>query len=272
MTELTDLRTDAGDTRTVAVESEDADAVIAAVRDLGLADLTNTSFPRGLKALAGPASSRYAVIDVGTNSVKFHIGERAGRRLVAHRRRPRRGDPPGRGARRQWPPRARADPADGRRDRRRWSRRRSGTASRGSPPSAPPGMRTASNSSELIDAVRERTGIEIEVIPGEEEARLAYPRGARRPSARPAARSSSSTRAAAARSSPSATTTGVDERFSVNVGAVRFTERYGLDGAVGRGRRRPGACAGIAADLALDGRPPGSRWSGWAARSPTSRP
>ena len=54
MSELTDLRTDVGDTRTVAVEAEDADAVAAAVRELGLADLTNTSFPRGLKALAGP--------------------------------------------------------------------------------------------------------------------------------------------------------------------------------------------------------------------------
>ena len=53
MSELTDLETDVGNTRTVAVESEDAAAVIAAVRDLGLADLPNTSFPRGLKALAG---------------------------------------------------------------------------------------------------------------------------------------------------------------------------------------------------------------------------
>ena len=53
MSELTDLNTDVGDTRTVAVESEDAAAVIAAVRDLGLGDLPNTSFPRGLKALAG---------------------------------------------------------------------------------------------------------------------------------------------------------------------------------------------------------------------------
>jgi len=52
MSELTDLNTDVGDTRTVAVESEDAAAVIATVRDLGLGDLTNTSFPRGLKALA----------------------------------------------------------------------------------------------------------------------------------------------------------------------------------------------------------------------------
>jgi exopolyphosphatase / guanosine-5'-triphosphate,3'-diphosphate pyrophosphatase len=55
MSELTDLHSDVGDTRTVAVESEDAAAVIAAVRDLGLGDLPNTSFPRGLKALAGSA-------------------------------------------------------------------------------------------------------------------------------------------------------------------------------------------------------------------------
>jgi exopolyphosphatase / guanosine-5'-triphosphate,3'-diphosphate pyrophosphatase len=52
MAELTDLRTDAGESRTVAVESEDADRVIATVRHLGLASTTNTSFPRGLKALA----------------------------------------------------------------------------------------------------------------------------------------------------------------------------------------------------------------------------
>jgi exopolyphosphatase/guanosine-5'-triphosphate,3'-diphosphate pyrophosphatase len=50
--ELTDLRTDVGETRTVAVESEDASLVIAAVRDLGLASFPNTSFPRGLRALA----------------------------------------------------------------------------------------------------------------------------------------------------------------------------------------------------------------------------
>jgi exopolyphosphatase/guanosine-5'-triphosphate,3'-diphosphate pyrophosphatase len=52
LAELTDLRTDAGETRTVAVESEDPDQVIATVLNLGLAPLPNTSFPRGLKALA----------------------------------------------------------------------------------------------------------------------------------------------------------------------------------------------------------------------------
>ena len=52
MAELTDLRTDVGETRTVAVESDDPDRVIATVRELGLASFPNTSFPRGLKALA----------------------------------------------------------------------------------------------------------------------------------------------------------------------------------------------------------------------------
>jgi exopolyphosphatase/guanosine-5'-triphosphate,3'-diphosphate pyrophosphatase len=54
-TELTDLHTDVGETRTVAVESENPDRVIATVRDLGLASFPNTSFPRGLKALAAEA-------------------------------------------------------------------------------------------------------------------------------------------------------------------------------------------------------------------------
>jgi len=52
MTELTDLRTDVGETRPVAVEAEDPERVIATVRDLRLASLANTSFPHGLKGLA----------------------------------------------------------------------------------------------------------------------------------------------------------------------------------------------------------------------------
>jgi exopolyphosphatase/guanosine-5'-triphosphate,3'-diphosphate pyrophosphatase len=46
----------------------------------------------------------------------------------------------------------------------------------------------------------------------------------------------------------------VDERFSVPVGAVRYTERFGLDGAVGPEVLRD-ALAAISADLSdLDGR------------------
>ena len=76
MAELSDVVANGKPTRTIAVESEDAAGVIRAVRELGLGGYTNTSYPLGLAALIDDAPARYAVIDVGTNSVKFHIGER----------------------------------------------------------------------------------------------------------------------------------------------------------------------------------------------------
>jgi exopolyphosphatase/guanosine-5'-triphosphate,3'-diphosphate pyrophosphatase len=51
--ELTDVRADGSSTRTIALETEDAARVIAAVRELGLESRPNTSYPRGLKALLG---------------------------------------------------------------------------------------------------------------------------------------------------------------------------------------------------------------------------
>ena len=52
------------------------------MRELGLEAQPNVNVPRGLKALAGFGARRYAVIDVGTNSVKFLVGERGARRRV----------------------------------------------------------------------------------------------------------------------------------------------------------------------------------------------
>ena len=75
MGELTDIEVDGRHTRTLAVEAEDPAAVMAAVTALGLGDLVNTSVPRGLTSLIDDEPPRYAVIDVGTNSVKFHVGE-----------------------------------------------------------------------------------------------------------------------------------------------------------------------------------------------------
>ena len=95
MAELADVIADGRPTRTLAIESEDAAAVIAAVRTIGLGGYVNTSYPRGLAALIDDEPARYAVIDVGTNSVKFHIGERDGERDVAHGGRPRRDHAPG---------------------------------------------------------------------------------------------------------------------------------------------------------------------------------
>lgn len=53
MAERTDVVADGHAIRTVALESEDAAAVVAAVRSMGLAGLPNTSYPRGLKSLLG---------------------------------------------------------------------------------------------------------------------------------------------------------------------------------------------------------------------------
>ena len=75
MAELSDVVANGKPTRTIAVESEDAAGVMRAVRELGLGGYTNTSYPRGLADLIDDEPVRYAVIDVGTNSIKFHIGE-----------------------------------------------------------------------------------------------------------------------------------------------------------------------------------------------------
>jgi exopolyphosphatase/guanosine-5'-triphosphate,3'-diphosphate pyrophosphatase len=116
-------------------------------------------------------------------------------------------------------------------------------------------LRIASNGEDVVAAIESRTGVHVEVISGEEEARLAY---------------------VAARSSLDLPATGtltvfdtgggssqftfgrghdVAERFSVDVGAVRYTERFGLGGAVSSTVLQS-ALAAISADLSrLDGRP-----------------
>ena len=53
MTEVTEVVAEGEQVRTLAIESKDAARVVAAVRELGLADRANTSYPRWLKAAAG---------------------------------------------------------------------------------------------------------------------------------------------------------------------------------------------------------------------------
>jgi exopolyphosphatase/guanosine-5'-triphosphate,3'-diphosphate pyrophosphatase len=53
MSELTEVVADGRRTRTVAVESEDPDRVVATVRKLGLDQYANVNYPRGLKQLVG---------------------------------------------------------------------------------------------------------------------------------------------------------------------------------------------------------------------------
>ena len=85
-------------TRTIAIESEDPTRVIGTVRELGLAMRPNVNYARGLKTLTGFGVERFAVIDIGTNSVKLHVSERR-RTASADARRPRRDHAAGRGPR-----------------------------------------------------------------------------------------------------------------------------------------------------------------------------
>ena len=253
MVELSELRTDHGAARTIAVESEDPARVVATVRELGLEGRPNVSVPRELKTLAGFDTHRFAVIDVGTNSVKFHVGERtangAWRTITDRAEVTRLGEGLATSGRLGDEPIARTVAAtvamveEARRDHAA-AIAAVGTA----------WMRMAPNSAAVVDAVRGRTGVEIELVDGEEEGRLAYL----------AAKSglgvgSGSLVVFDTGGGSSQFTFGrsehVVERFSVNVGAVRVTERFGLDTAVDEARVTA-ALEAIAADLSrLGGHP-----------------
>ena len=189
----------------------------------------------------------YAAIDVGTNSVKFHIGERREDgtwRTVADRAEITR---LGEGLEKS-----------GEINREAMARtvstiaamvdeaRRNAVA--GIAAVGTMGMRTARNSEQFIDAVRQRCGVRIEVIPGEEEGRLAYlavKSGLRLEEGSLAVfdTGGGSTQFTFGHG------TVVEERFSLNVGAVRYAERYGLAEAVSPGQLRA-ALDAISADLA----------------------
>jgi exopolyphosphatase / guanosine-5'-triphosphate,3'-diphosphate pyrophosphatase len=254
MAELTDVRTDNGSTRTIAVESEDPARVLAAVRELGLDTRPNVSFPRGLKALLGIGARKYAAIDVGTNSVKFHVGER--------------------GADGGWRPVV---------DRAEITRLGEGLAETGVLNPSPvertidaiagmvdeagregvdeivavgtAGLRIARNSADFVAAVRDRCGLDLEVISGEEEARLSYLAAT---SALDLGEGSLVVFETGGGSSQFTFGEGkrVDERFSLDVGAVGLTERFGLADVVSE-EALTGVLDELATELGrLDGRPP----------------
>jgi exopolyphosphatase/guanosine-5'-triphosphate,3'-diphosphate pyrophosphatase len=253
MAEVSDVEADGRTTRTVAVESEDAAAVLDAVRGLGLGAYTNTSYPKGLAALIDDTPARYAVIDVGTNSVKFHLAERGAngrwRAVVDRAAMTRLGEGLEKSGAIGEPALARtagaiADMAE--------EARRNGAVAIAAVGTA--GLRIATNRDAVLDEIRARSGVEIEVIPGEEEGRLAYV------AARSGLGLTSGRLAVFDTGGGSSEFTfghgsAVDERFSVNVGAVRYTERFGLDRAVPAATVRD-AMAAISSDLSrIDGRP-----------------
>src|SRR3954462_6867885 len=76
MAQVTELGLERSTTRTLAIEAEDPARVRATVHGLGLDGRPLACMARGLKAEVGLDRPRYATIDVGTNSVKFYVGQR----------------------------------------------------------------------------------------------------------------------------------------------------------------------------------------------------
>jgi exopolyphosphatase / guanosine-5'-triphosphate,3'-diphosphate pyrophosphatase len=208
----------------------------------------------------GVVSGRYAAIDIGTNSVKLHVAERdaAGswRRVVDRAQQTRLGE--GLDERGTISPEAAertAAAVAGMVDEARLAGAREiavvGTA----------GLRAAANRDQVVAAIADRTRVTVEVISGEEEARLAYLAvatgvGLRDGSLAIFDSGGGSTQVTFGRGRT------VVESFSVAVGAVRLTERFGLDVAVSAATLGE-VTAAIARGLSrLEGRPAPDRLVG----------
>ena len=231
LAEVTDVDTDHGSTLSVAVESEDAARVAEVVGALGLPIWPNLNYARQLRLMARSGVERCAVVDIGTNSVKFHIGERgtdgSWRTVVDRAEVTRLGEGLEQSGRLNPEPMARTATAiAGMVDQAKAERVAAITAV------GTAGLRMAPNGRDFVDDVRDRCGLQVDVISGEDEARLAYL----------AAVTGLDLTGQGARvvfdtgGGSSQFTFGdgdqVTERFSVEVGAARFTERFGLDGPV----------------------------------------
>ncbi|MCZ7533783.1 MAG: Ppx/GppA family phosphatase [Acidimicrobiia bacterium] len=253
MAEFTDLTVNGFTTQTVAAESEDPDAVIGVVRELGFGGYLNTNYIAGLKATIAGAPARYAVIDVGTNSVKFHLGERARDgswgTVIDRAELTRLGeDLEQDGVIIPEATRRTADAVAGMvaeaKEHGALAIAAVGTA----------GLRLATNRDSVVETIRARSGVTVEIISGEEESRLAYLAVV---AGIDTGEGSAVVFDTGGGSSQFTFGTGshVEDRFSVPVGAVRYTEQFGLDGSVSPDVLAE-AMGAIAADLSsIDGRP-----------------
>jgi exopolyphosphatase/guanosine-5'-triphosphate,3'-diphosphate pyrophosphatase len=253
MVELTDVLVDGFATRTIAVESPDPALVLTTLRTLGLEERRNTCFARGLKDLVGHGGSRFAVIDVGTNSVKFFLAETdadgAVRPVVDRAEVTRLGEGlAGSGDLTEAAMGRTADAIAGMVE----EARANGVIDVAAVGTA--GLRQAGNRQAFVDTVQARTGVTVEVISGADEARLAY-LAATSSLTLPGHRLVVFDSGGGSSQFSFGDGENVDERFSLDVGAVRFTERFGLASSVDEATLSA-ALDAVAADLErLDGRP-----------------
>jgi exopolyphosphatase / guanosine-5'-triphosphate,3'-diphosphate pyrophosphatase len=253
MAELSEFEVDGTTTGTIAVETEDRASLWVAVRALGLSERVNTSVPEGLRQLVGDELPRYAVIDCGTNSIKFNVSERrydgTWTSVVDRAEITRLGEglaDTGTISTEAVERTAVAVKTMAAEARALHARAVAavGTA----------GLRIASNRNDVVQTIEAESGVAVHVISGEEESRLAYlgavdGLGSIEGSIVVVDTGGGSTQFTFG------DRTGVGERFSLDVGAVRYTERFGLADAV-TAEVLQQALDAIATDLTrLDGRP-----------------
>jgi exopolyphosphatase/guanosine-5'-triphosphate,3'-diphosphate pyrophosphatase len=238
--------------RTIAIEDPDPEKVITAVRDIGLGDYLNRSYAAGIPSVLADTPLRVSVIDVGTNSVKLHVAERAAdgalHRVIDRAIVSRLGEGLVEGGEIGAEALERTAAAV---EELAAEAKAAGAIAIAGVGTA--GLRIGTNSTDAVTEIERRGGIRLEVISGEEESRLAYV-GA---TADFAADGSVVVFDTGGGSSQFTFGRGrqVDERYSVNVGAVKYTERFGLAEAVSSDVVAEARTA-IAADLSsLDGRP-----------------
>ncbi len=196
---------------------------------------------------------RYAVIDVGTNSVKFNISERRAdgtwQTLVDRAEITRLGEGLAKTGEIGADAMGRTVSAI---VGMATEARNAGVAAIAAVGTM--GMRTAGNSQQFIDMVEQRCGVRIEIVPGQEEGRLAYLAvkaglGLAEGSLAIFDTGGGSTQFTFGQGS------NVDERFSLNVGAVRFTEKYALAGAISQEQLNLAQDAIASEFTRIDGRP-----------------
>ncbi len=253
MVESTDIAVGDRRTRTLAIEAEDPAAVWATVTALGLGHRVNTSVPQGLLSLVSDERPRYAVIDVGTNSVKFHVGEQSNdgswRSVLDRAELSRLGEGLSQSGMISPAALGRTTAAittmvEEARQHHAQAIVAVGTA----------GLRAAGNRDDVVATIEAATGVTVDIISGEEESRLAYLAVRADLEAGDGAlvvfdTGGGSTQFTFGHGAE------VDDRFSVEVGAVRYTERFGLDTAVSNETLRA-AIEAITSDLTrLEGMP-----------------
>lgn len=252
MAEMTSINANGRETKTIAAEAEDPGAVLAAVQKLGMAGHVNMSYNHGLRCLLGMSPIRYAVVDIGTNSVKFHIGEQdpdgSWSRIVDRAEVTRLGEGLDETGEIQPEPLERTVLAVEGMVAEAGQQQVLAVAAVGTA-----ALRIASNASVVTNRISDRVGVPVEVVSGEEESRLAFLAVSAGVGLDDGAVVVFDTGGGS-----SQFTFGrqgeVDERYSVNVGAVSYTERFRLDRAVDTGTIEEARNALAVGLESLDGR------------------